>query len=233
MSRKIQILYVLLWGLSLSLSQSGCGRSDSPTQNSLSTKSSIDNALPIALIEQLRTTLINGDKEAYARLLDPRFQYREQCSGGLFSNDREEELALIGGIPEKHKLGLFDLFPIAALRFTFLTSWIEVGSDFPSAYVGDPAGHPDNDWFAVQVRAEIVLANDAGSNLFIDQIMTFKLRKDEHREWAIVQWVSEPMCSQLSLGPVLKVAHPSISWSDVKKSVQRHISGANVIRPYP
>jgi hypothetical protein len=175
---------------------------------------------PGQLIDNLRRAMRDRDNLLYEALLDQDFWFTEtDCRGDLmFANGREQELEIMGGSRDGSQKGIFDIYRSSfEFEFTLLTPGIELGSEYPEAYTGDPDGHPDEDWetFRGQVYMEIVDEN--GDGFRVAQVMTYKLRLAEDGLWKMIRWVDDPLAGDCETG---KIPANLLRWSDLKRGVR-------------
>ena len=174
---------------------------------------------PELFMENLSRAM-NGRNEAlYETLLDEDFWFSEStCAGELvFANGREEELDIMAGNPDGSRKGIFDVFSTVDFEFVLLERNVELGSDYPEAFEGDPDGHPDEDWEAFRGRVEILLLKSVDDGFRVHQIMTFKLRECGDGIWRLVRWIDDPILGDCGGGKILETS----SWGHIKAAFSR------------
>lgn len=171
---------------------------------------------PQQLLTNLHRAMRDRDKDLYETLLDEDFWFTEtDCLGDLvFANGREEELEIMGGSRDGAQQGIFDIYRSFEFDFSLLTHSVELGEEYPEAFPGDPDGHPDEDWETFRGQVYMELLDENGDGFRVDQIMTYKLRRDEDGLWRIVRWVDDPLAGDCAAG---KRAGQPMSWSALKQ----------------
>ena len=179
---------------------------------------------PEIVMDNLARAFNEREKELYETLLDERFWFTEDnCLGEvLWQNDREEELEIMGP-RDGSSQGIFDIFRTIEWEFQFIERETELGRNFPSAFEGDPDGHPDEDWEVFRGRVEMLLLEARDEGFRVNQIMTFKLRQGEDGLWRIVRWIDDPLagdCGDIPSdeGSAKAGSAPvEVSWSALKQ----------------
>jgi len=171
---------------------------------------------PEQLMDNLRRAMRDRDKDLYETLLDKDFWFTEtDCQGDLvFANGLEEELAIMGGSRDGSRKGIFDIYRTFEYDFTLLSRGVELGSEYPDAYPGDPDGHPDEDWQTFRGQVEMVILDENGDGFRVNQIMTYKLRLDADGLWKMIRWVDDPLSGDCEAG---KWTLGRLSWAAVKQ----------------
>jgi hypothetical protein len=178
-----------------------------------------DATTPEILMDNLHRAMRERDKDLYETLLDPDFWFTEtDCQGDLIlANGLEEEIAFMGGSRDGSQQGIFDVFRTFEFDFTLIRRSIELGTDYPEAYEGDPDGHPDEDWEIFRGRVEMLLLESSNEGFRVNQDMTFKLRSTDEGVWKIIRWVDDPLAGDCNTEkPVADFA----SWGGLKQSVR-------------
>lgn len=157
------------------------------------------------------------DKEIYETLLDDRFWFTEtDCQGDLIlQNGKEEELEIMGS-RDGSRQGLFDIYREIDWTFTQSRRSTELGRDYPSAFEGDPDGHPDEDWEVFRGRVEMLLLEAEDEGFRVDQVMNFKMRQGDDGLWRIVRWIDDPLAGDCGDDSVGKPTGGH-SWGELKK----------------
>ena len=150
---------------------------------------------PAQAMDNLARAMRDRDKDLYETLLDKKYWFTEtDCLGDLvLANGFEEELEIMGGSRDGSQAGIFDIFRTFEYDFELIRRSQELGREFPSAFEGDPDGHPDEDWEVFRGRVEMLLLDENGDGFRVDQIMTYKLRHDEEALWKITRWIDDPL----------------------------------------
>ena len=171
---------------------------------------------PEQLMENLDFAMNRRDGALYETLLDEDFWFSEStCAGDLvFANGRAEELEIMAGNPDASRKGMFHFFRTIQFQFRLIERSVELGSDYPDAFEGDPDGHPDEDWEAFRGRVEILLLISDDEGFRVDQIMTFKLREGDDGIWRLVRWIDDPLGGDCGAGKILEVD----TWGRIKAS---------------
>ena len=168
------------------------------------------------VMENLERAFNERDKELYETLLDDAFYFTEtDCNGDLkYWNDKEEELQIMGP-RDGSSQGIFDIYRTIEWSFFQSRRSTELGRDHPTSHEDDPDGHPDEDWEVFRGRVEILLLERPDEGYFVDQVMTFKMRRGDDGLWRIVRWMDDPLSTGCDEGPSTKPAGGS-TWSSVK-----------------
>ena len=181
---------------------------------------------PEIVMDNLEKAFEERDKELYETLLDERFWFTEtDCAGNIeFFNDREEELAIMGG--RDNSEGVLDRFRTIEYTFNIFAGdgrTRELGIERPNAFEGDPDGHPDEDWEVFRGRVEMLLLENPTDGFRVEQVMTFKLREGDDGLWRIARWIDDPVSGGGDCGFKWagKVANESDSWGRVKSVFNR------------
>ena len=213
---------------------SNCGDDDkSPTDSADSPNGSPDLPAPLttpeALMDNLTLAMRNRDIDIYESLLSDQFWFTEtDCTGEIiFANGLEEELELMGGSRDGSSPGIFDVFRTFEYEFTPIRRYIELGTEFPNAFDGDPDGHPEEDWEVFRGRVFMLLLQAADEGFRVEQEMSFKLHR-EGDEWKLVRWVDDPLAgdcgevrSDQSSEKVVRARSENDSWGRIKTSFSR------------
>ena len=165
------------------------------------------------LMRNLRLAMTTGDRPLYETLLDRDFWFTEfDCLGEqVFANNREEELAIIGS--RDGSSGIFNTYRHFDFEFDEVGRTTELGVNYPDAFPGDPDGHPQEDWEVVRGRVVMRMLDIAGDGFRVDQVMTFKMRRDQEGLWKIIRWDDDPLSGDCR---VAKGAADLSSWMAVK-----------------
>ena len=133
---------------------------------------------PVQLMDNLARAMRTRDKELYESLLDKDFLFTEfNCLGEVeFFNNLEEELEIMAGSRDGSQPGIFDIYRDFDFDFELISRDLELGSEYPDSYPGDPDGHPDEDWEIFRGRVQMLLLDENGDGFRVDQIMNYKLR---------------------------------------------------------
>jgi len=176
-------------------------------------------ATPETLMDNLHRAMRDRDKELYETLLDEGFWFTEtDCAGDLvLANGFEDELEIMGGSRDGSRPGIFDIFRTFEFDFKLIRRSVELGSEYPEAFPGDPDGHPDEDWDVFRGRVEMLLLDENGDGYRVDQIMTYKLRLTEAGVWKIIRWIDDPLSGECDTGK--RVAGFS-SWAALKQQTR-------------
>ena len=180
---------------------------------------------PEIALDNLERAFEDRDKELYETLLDQRFWFTEDdCAGNLvFQNGREEELSIMLGTRDGSEQGILDQFRTIEYDFQLIQRFTELGRDFPSAFEGDPDGHPDEDWEVFRGRVEMQLLEEKNLGFRVEQNMNFKLRKGDDSLWRMARWIDDALVGDCGdSGETGKVVAPAIpvrpaAWSQLKK----------------
>ena len=151
-------------------------------------------------------------------LLDEDFWFAEfDCLGyTVFENDQETELTIIVGSRDGSTKGLFDIFRDFSCDFELFRRLQELGSEYPEIYEGDPDGHPDESWEVFVGRVQMLMLDENGDGYRVDQLMTFKVRRDGQGLWRIVRWLDDPLTGSCGSGKILVEED---SWGRIKNSI--------------
>ncbi len=176
---------------------------------------------PEILLDNLSRAMNDRDKELYETVIDPNFWFTEtNCLGEIvFENDREFELAIMGGSRDGSKPGLFTTFRTFEYEFSLISRSIELGRDYPKAFEGDPDGHPDEDWVVFRGRTHMLIIDENNDGFRVDQVMNFKLRQGSDGLWRIIRWVDDPLSGGTECGSEAQgklVAEGRASWAEAK-----------------
>ena len=171
---------------------------------------------PQQLMDNLERAFDDGDRDLYEDLLDDAFWFTEaDCRGDLvYYYGKEEELQIMGP-RDGSSLGIFDIYRTIQWKFHPTRRYTELGRDFPKSSENDPDGHPDEDWEIFRGRVEIRLLKEADDGYFVDQVMTFKMRRGDDDLWRIVRWLDDPLSTDCSENESPKPAGTT-SFSSVK-----------------
>ena len=173
------------------------------------------------VMENLERAFDERDKDLYETLLDDAFWFTEtDCRNDLvYYYGKEEELQIMGPRDGSSR-GIFDIY--RTIKWTFHQSrrYTELGRDYPESFEDDPDGHPDEDWEVFRGRVEIHLLKQANDGFFVDQVMTFKMRRGDDDLWRIVRWLDDPLSTDCSENESPKPAGRS-AWSSIKLSEDR------------
>lgn len=172
---------------------------------------------PEAAMDHLQHAFGERDPDLYERLLDDGFLFTEaDCLGEVrYHNGKQVELEVMGGRDSPR--GIFDVFRTIEFGFWADDRREEPGADSPPAFEGDPDGHPEEDWLVFRGRVELLLLTKPDEGLFVDQVMTFKLRQEEDGMWRIRRWAGDPLvreCSESGEEPTVATE----SWGRIKAS---------------
>ena len=150
---------------------------------------------PAQAMDNLARAMRDRDKDLYETLLDKKYWFTEtDCLGDLvLANGFEEELEIMGGSRDGSQAGIFDIFRTFEYDFELIRRSQELGPEFPSAFEGDPDGHPDEDWEVFRGRVEMLLLDENGDGFRVDQIMTYNLRLAEEALWKLTRWLDAPL----------------------------------------
>ena len=170
---------------------------------------------PKLLIDNLHQAMRSRKIEYYEDLLDRDFWFTEtDCQGDLvLANGFEEEREIMGGSRDYSQEGIFDRFRTFEFYFFPIQLSVELASEYPEAFPGDPDGHPDEDWETIRGRVEMLLLDSNDDGFRVDQIMTYKLRLSDDGTWKIVRWIDDPLSGDCGSG---KRAAGLSSWAEVK-----------------
>lgn len=170
---------------------------------------------PEILIDNLHRAMRSRDKELFEALIDPDFWFTElDCRGNLvLANGREEELEIMGNRDGSHN-GILDIFGRFEFHFDIAANGrtTELARDYPDAFPGDPDGHPEEDWEVFRGRTEMLMLDHNGDGFRVNQLMTYKLRKNEEGVWRMVRWADDPLsgdCGSLALSAAAGAAETS------------------------
>ncbi len=172
---------------------------------------------PEILMDNLHRAMRDRDKDLYETLLAPNFWFTESdCQGDVvYANGREEELTLMGGSRDGAQLGIFDRFRSFDFDFQLIRRSVELGTEHPAAFPGDPDGHPDEDWEVMRGRVQMLLLDENGDGYRVDQIMTYKLRRTSAGLWEIIRWIDDPL-SGTCTDNTGKIAVATRGWSELR-----------------
>lgn len=178
-------------------------------------------ATPEILLDNLSRAMNDRDKDLYETIIDADFWFTEtNCLGEIvFENDREYELAIMGGSRDGSKLGIFTRFRTFEYEFSLISRSIELGRDYPEAFPGDPDGHPDEDWVVFRGRTHMLIIDENNDGFRVDQVMNFKLRQGTDGLWRIIRWIDDPLSGGTECGSAAQgklVAEGRASWAEVK-----------------
>ena len=167
---------------------------------------------PELVIANLHRAMQQRDKDLYEGLIDGDFWFTElDCAGDLvLANGREEELEIMGTRDGSHR-GILDIFDTFDFNFSVVANGrsTELARDYPDAFPGDPDGHPDEDWEVFRGRAEMLMVDHQGDGFRVNQVMTYKLRKDAEGLWRMIRWADDPLsgdCGGAELTATVKPA---------------------------
>lgn len=175
---------------------------------------------PEQLMDNLTRAMRTRDEELYETLLDKDFLFTEaNCLlEVIYDNGLEEELEIMSGSRDGSQPGIFDIFLNFSYDFDLIRRSQELGSDYPESYPGDPDGHPDEDWQVFRGRVQMLMLDENGDGFRVDQIMTYKLRRDPEDElWKIVRWIDDPLAGDC--GGAGKPLANAVSWAVLKQHI--------------
>ena len=155
-----------------------------------------DSTTPELLIHNLHRAMRQRDKDLYENLIDHDFWFTElDCRGEfVLANGREEELEIMG-TRDGSSNGILDIFDTFDFNFAVATNGrtTELARDYPEAFPGDPDGHPGEDWEVFRGRTEMLMVDHNGDGFRVDQVMTYKLRRDGDGVWRMIRWSDDPL----------------------------------------
>ena len=102
--------------------------------------------------------------------------------------------------------------------FQTITRSRELGSEYPKAFEDDPDGHPDEDWEVFRGRVQMLILDENGDGFRVDQVMTYKLRKDGEDLWKIIRWIDDPLSGDCGTAPKKTTTNivESATWGLIK-----------------
>ena len=180
-----------------------------------------DATTPEISRDNLARAMRTRDKELYESLLDKDFLFTEwDCLGEVaYHYGLEDELEIMVGSRDGSQPGIFDVFRDFTYDFEVLRPSLELGSEHPESFDGDPNGHPDEDWEVFYGRVQMLLLDDQGDGFRVDQNMTHKLRRDpDDGLWRIVRWEDDALSGGDCGGAGKRLAN-AFRWAALKQQV--------------
>ena len=91
--------------------------------------------------------------------------------------------------------GILDIFDTFDFNFAIAANGrtTELARDYPEAFPGDPDGHPGEDWEVFRGRTDMLMTDDNGDGFRVNQVMTYKLRRDREGFWRMIRWSDDPL----------------------------------------
>ncbi len=214
---------VLLAALAAALMSAQCAdRASGPPPRPPEVEASQVASTPEIAMDNLKLAFEERDPDFYESLLDDGFVFTEvDCRGELlYWNDRQEELAVMGGDGDDSRRGVFDVFRTIEFDLIAEDRYDELGADSPIVFEGDLDGHPEEDWHVYRGHMRLLLLHAPDEGFLVDQVMTFKLRQDEAGTWRIRRWADDPLstdCSESSGEPAVTTE----SWGRIKAALRQ------------